>query len=110
MLEDRKAGKECRDLTIAKKASRFVLVGDDLYKRGFSTLLLKCVSKAEAEYILKELHHGACDLHSGARTMVTRVLRASYYWPTLGADCANFVKRWQNCQERGPSYTSTLMT
>jgi len=43
MLGDREARKECRDLAITKKASRFVLVGDDLYKRGFSTPLLKCV-------------------------------------------------------------------
>jgi len=52
VLEDREAGKECNDLVMRKKASRFVLVGDDLYKRGYSTPLLKCVSKAEAEYIL----------------------------------------------------------
>jgi len=64
---------------MVKKASHFVLVGDDLYKRGFATPLLKCVSKAEVEYILKELHHGACGLHSGARTMVARVLKANYY-------------------------------
>jgi len=66
VLEHQEVEKECRDLAIAKKASRFVLVGDDLYKRGFSTLLLKCVSKSEAEYILKELHHGARGLHSRA--------------------------------------------
>jgi len=92
VLEDREAGKECRDLAIAKKASRFVLLGVDLYKRGFSTPLLKCVSKAEAEYILKELHHGSCRLHLGARTMVARILRAGYYWPSLRVDCVDFVK------------------
>jgi len=102
VLEGREAEKECSDLTMRKKASRFVLVGDDLYKRGYSTLLLKCVSKTEAEYILKELHHGACGLHSGARTMSTRVLRVGYYWPTLKADCVDFVKKCQNCQEHGP--------
>ena len=78
VLEGWEAGKECNDIAMRKKASRFVLVGDDLYKRGYSTLLLKCVSKTEAEYILKELHHGACDLHSGARKMATRVLRVEY--------------------------------
>ncbi|XP_068475077.1 uncharacterized protein [Phaseolus vulgaris] len=90
VLEGREAGKECNDLAMRKKASRFVLVGDDLYKRGYSTSLLKCVSKIEAEYILKELHHGACGLHSGAQTMATRVLRVGYYWPTLRAECADF--------------------
>ncbi|XP_068483117.1 uncharacterized protein [Phaseolus vulgaris] len=101
VLEGREAGKECSDLAMRKKASRFVLVGDDLYKRGYSTPLLKCVSKTDAEYILKELHHGACGLHSGARTMATIVLRVGYYWPTLRVDCADFVKKCQNFQEHG---------
>ena len=79
VLEDREGGKEYHDIAFAKKASRFVLVGDDLYKRGFLTPLLKCVSKADTEYILKELHHGACDLHSRLQTMATRVLRVGYY-------------------------------
>jgi len=82
VLEDWEVGKECNDLAMRKKVSQFVLVCDDLYKRGYSTLLLKCVSKVEVEYILKELHHGACGLHSGARTLATRVLRAGYYSPS----------------------------
>ena len=34
----------------------------------------------------------------GARTMATRVLRACYYWPTQRIDCADFVKKCQNCR------------
>ena len=79
MLEDREVGKEVHDLAITKKATQFVLVGNDLYKRGFSNPLLKCVFKTEAEYILEELHHGACGLHSRPRTMAARVLRPGYY-------------------------------
>jgi len=102
VLEDQEVEKECNDLAMRKIPSRFVLVGNDLYKRGYSTPLLKCVSKVEAEYILKELHHGACGIHSGAQTMAKRVLRVGYYWPTLRANCVDFVKRCQNCQEHGP--------
>ena len=97
VIKDREEGKDGHDLSLAKKASRSVIIGEDLYKRGFSTPLLKCVSKAEAEYVLQELHQGACGLHSGARTMATRVLRAEYYWPTLRTDCADFVKKCVSC-------------
>jgi len=79
VIKDREEGKDGHDLSLAKKASRFVIIGEDLYKRGFLTQLLKCVSKEEAKYVLQELHQGARGLHSGARTMATRVLRAGYY-------------------------------
>ena len=98
-VKDREEGKDGHDLPLSKKASRFVIIREDLYKRGFSTPLLKCVSKVEAEYILQELHQGACGLHSGVRTMATRVLRVGYYWPTLRTDCTNFVKKCVSCQE-----------
>ncbi|XP_068486585.1 uncharacterized protein [Phaseolus vulgaris] len=100
--KDREEGKDGHDLSLAKKASRFVIIGEDLYKRAFSTPLLKCVSKAEAEYVLQELHQGACDLHYGAQTMATRVLRAEYYWPTLRTNCADFVKKCVCFQEHDP--------
>jgi len=102
VVKDREEGKENHDLSLAKKASRFVMIGEDLYKRGFSTTLLKCVSKVEAEYVLKELHQGARGLNSGARTMATGVLRVGYYWPTLRTDCADFVKKYVSCQEHNP--------
>jgi len=90
VVKDREEGKEIRDLSLTKKTSFFVIIGEDLYKRGFSTPLLKCVSKAEKEYVLQELHQGACGLHSGARMMETKVLRVGYYWATLRTDCADF--------------------
>jgi len=60
------------------------MVGDDLYKREYGQPLLKCVTAEQAQYIIKELHEGICGYHSGARTMATRVLRAGYFWPTIG--------------------------
>ena len=31
------------------------MIGDDLYKRGYSQPLLKCVTAEQAQYIIKEL-------------------------------------------------------
>ena len=39
-------------------ASRFVLIRDVLYKRGFSRPYLRCLSHDEAEYVMKEVHEG----------------------------------------------------
>ncbi|XP_020211764.1 uncharacterized protein LOC109796505 [Cajanus cajan] len=75
------------DPTEAKRlrvqASRYVVVAGQLYKRGFSTPLLKCLDSAEADYVIREVHEGICGMHSGARTTVSRLLRAGYYWPTI---------------------------
>jgi len=45
---------------MTKKVVSVVLIGDELYKRGFSTPLLKCLSQEQVEYVTKELHEGIC--------------------------------------------------
>ena len=40
------------------RASRFVLLKDVLYKRGFSLPYLRCLSHDEVEYVMKEVHEG----------------------------------------------------
>ncbi|XP_020234743.1 uncharacterized protein LOC109814671 [Cajanus cajan] len=91
--------------TAAKKlrtqAARYVVIGGDLYRRGFSAPLLKCVEAEQANYILREMHEGICGFHSGGRTLATKVLRAGYYWPTLREDCVKFVKHCVSCQRHG---------
>jgi len=84
-----------------KKVANFVLIGDELYKRGFSTPLLKCLSQEQAEYVTKELHEGICGLHCGARTMATKICGAGYYWPTIREDCNLYVRACKKCQEFG---------
>ena len=48
------------------QASRFVLIRDVLYKRGFSRPYLRSLSHDEADYVMKEVHEGICGNHSGA--------------------------------------------
>jgi len=52
-----------------KNASRFMLIGGELYIRGYSNPLLKYITKCQAQYIMEELHTGICGLHSGSRAM-----------------------------------------
>jgi len=89
------------DPIMRRKASQFTLVGEELYKRGFSNPLLKCVTNRQAQYIMEELHTGICGLHSGSRTMAARVLRAGYYWPTVKEDCEKYVRKCIQCQQHG---------
>ena len=68
------------------QVSRFVLIRDVLYKRGFSQPYLKCLSHKEADYMMREVHEGICGNHSGARSLVHKLIRAGYYWPTMLKD------------------------
>jgi len=81
------------DKTWLTKAARYTMIGDDLYKRGYGQSLLKCVTAEQAQYIIKELHEGISGYHSGACTMATRILRAGYFWPTIVADCQDYVRK-----------------
>ena len=51
------------------RSARFTVHRGTLYKRGFSTPILKCVGKEEANYILREVHEGVCGNHIEARTL-----------------------------------------
>ncbi|XP_047183035.1 uncharacterized protein LOC124849186 [Vigna umbellata] len=88
----------------SKRIARFLYIGDDLYRHGHSTPLLKCIAADEADYVLRELHTGICDFHSGKRTLRARVLRAGYFWPTLDRDCETFVKKCLSCQAHGHAF------
>jgi hypothetical protein len=72
--------------------TRFFLLGKVLYKRGYSEPLLKCLSKTEADYVLREIHEGVCGDHSGGRILAQKTIRAGYYWPTIKKDSALLVK------------------
>jgi ribonuclease HI len=80
------------------QARRFCLLGEVLYKRGYSEPLLKCLSKTEADYVLKEIHEGVCENHSGGRMLAQKTIRAGYYWPTISKDSALLVKHCDKCQ------------
>jgi len=83
------------DKTWIAKVTRYTMIGDDLYKRGYDQPLLKCITTEQVQYIIKELHEGICGYHSSTRPMTTRILRAGYFWPNMEADCQDFVKKLQ---------------
>ncbi|XP_050241856.1 uncharacterized protein LOC126690771 [Quercus robur] len=87
---------EARKLRV--RSARYVLLNEVLYKRGFSQPYLRCLIPDEANYVLREVHEGACGNHSGARSLVYKVVRAGYYWPNMQADDKAYVKVCDQCQ------------
>ena len=64
---------------VRKRAARFTILNDTLYKRGFSMPYLKCVDEEEAKYILKEIHEGVCKDHASPRSLVSKVIKTGYF-------------------------------
>ncbi|XP_065619745.1 uncharacterized protein LOC136063369 [Quercus suber] len=75
----------------------------------------RCLALDEANYIIREIHEGACGNHSGAKLFVHKIVRAGYYWPNMQADAKAYVKVCDQCQRfsnipRQPSEYLTPMT
>ena len=68
-----------RDEARRIKSTKYILMDDMLYKRGFSQPYLRCLAPDETNYVLREVHEGACGNHSGARSLVHKVVCAGYY-------------------------------
>ena len=68
------------------QAAWFILIKDVLYKRGFSCPYLRCLGPEEANYVMREVHEGICENHSGSQSLAHKLIRAGYYWPTMQKD------------------------
>ncbi|XP_014491679.1 uncharacterized protein LOC106754193 [Vigna radiata var. radiata] len=99
MVQQEQGGRV--SITYSKRIVRYMFVGDDLYRRGYTTLLLKCLSDEEAKYVMQELHHGVCGSHSGKRMLRAKILRPGFYWPSMEQDCATFIQKCISYQSHG---------
>ena len=83
---------------LQKKVKWFELYEGTLYKKAYTHPLLKCVTPEEGNYIIQEIHEGGCGIHQGVRTVIGKVLRSRYYWPSLREDVEKLIKRYNKCQ------------
>ena len=82
--------------------ARFSLVDGKFYKRSLGGPYLKCLTPEQGQYVLVELHEGVCGNHPGGRTFAHRAHTQGYYWPTMKADAADYVKKCDPCQRMSP--------
>jgi hypothetical protein len=85
---------------LARHAKSFVLLGDgkELYHRSPSGILQRCISIAEGQELLQEIHSGACGHHAAPRALIGNAFRQGFYWPTAVADATRIVRTCQGCQ------------
>lgn len=62
------------------QASYYVIINNEMSRRAILRSLLKRVDEVNMEYVLDEVHKGICRMHTGGRSMATRVIYVDYYW------------------------------
>ncbi|KAL8124074.1 hypothetical protein AgCh_011906 [Apium graveolens] len=80
------------------KAAKFFLEEGLLYRRTFSSPILKYVGPEEAKYCLSEVHEGICRDHMPGKALAHKIIRQGYYWPTIHQDAIEFMKKYKECQ------------
>jgi ribonuclease HI len=80
----------------------FALIEGQLYKKGVSQPMLKCVTKIEGIQILREVHNGTCGSHSGPRALAAKVIHQGFYWPAIIYVVNRVTRSCETCQKFSP--------
>jgi ribonuclease HI len=80
----------------------FALIEGQLYKKGVSQPMLKCVTKTEGVQILREVHNGTCGSHAGPRALAAKVIRQGFYWLAMIYAANRVTRSCEACQKFSP--------
>ncbi|XP_057734574.1 uncharacterized protein LOC130950023 [Arachis stenosperma] len=92
--DDEKAAKALR-----RKATKYATIQGQLFKKGLSQPLLKCLHPEQMDYVLRKVHEKCCGHHIGGKALARKLIRAGYYWPSMMEDSKEFVKKCAKWQE-----------
>jgi hypothetical protein len=67
------------------------IIEGELFKQGFCSSLLKCLSRTKGQELMNEIHSGICGSHIGSRLLLGKVFRQGFYWPKTALDAAELV-------------------
>ncbi|XP_076916580.1 uncharacterized protein LOC143576363 [Bidens hawaiensis] len=99
ILLDKKA--EARK--IRHKALNYTLQSGILYQRSYLGPLLRCVDAQDANYQLREIHEGICDIRARPRMVVAKIMNTGYYWSGMHLDAEKELRRCSACQRHAPN-------
>jgi len=79
--DDEKGAKKLR-----REAAKYTIIQGQLFRKGLSQPLLKCLHLDQTDYVLRKVHEGCCGHHIGGKALARKLIRAGYYWPSMMAD------------------------
>ncbi|GKB30739.1 reverse transcriptase domain-containing protein [Tanacetum coccineum] len=91
LLED---PRESRKIII--KAPQYKLIKGSLHKKSFFTSWLHCIAPPQVSNIITEIHEGSCGFNAEPRSMVVKITKLGYFWPSMHRDVAKII---QDCAQ-----------
>ncbi|GJW13784.1 reverse transcriptase domain-containing protein [Tanacetum coccineum] len=88
--------------TLRMKIGQYVMEEGIMFKKSYLSPMLRCVGLLQANYIIREVHEGACGMHARAQSVVVKIMRQGYYWPSMHRDTKEVVDICDSCQIHGP--------
>ncbi|XP_075499296.1 uncharacterized protein LOC142537688 [Primulina tabacum] len=79
----------------------YVLMEDELYRKGDDDFLLRCLGFPEAMRVMQQVHEGLCGAHQSGIKMRLLICRHGHYWPSMLNDCIIYSRGCQQCQKHG---------
>jgi hypothetical protein len=76
-----------------------MIIEGELFKQGVCSPLLKCLSRAEGQELMNEIHTGICRAHIGSRPLLGKVFKQGFYWPKAASDVVDLFQKCENCQK-----------
>ncbi|PWA78384.1 reverse transcriptase domain-containing protein [Artemisia annua] len=80
------------------KSPQYRLIEDNLYRRSFLSHWLRCVGPKQAANIIYEVHEGSCSIRAGPRSIVSKITKLGYYWPSMHRDATDIIHKCEACQ------------
>jgi hypothetical protein len=77
----------------------YMIIEGKLFKQGVCSPLLKCLSRAEGQELMREIHSRICGAHIGFRPLLGKFFRQGFYWPKAASDAADLVQKCENSQK-----------
>nr|XP_025611672.1 uncharacterized protein LOC112705026 [Arachis hypogaea] len=108
-------GDEKDAAKLRREAAKYAVIQGQLFRKGLSQPLLKCLRPDQTDYVLKEVHEGCCGHHIGGKALARKLIQAGYYWPSMMTDSKEFVKKCVKCQQnanfaKAPASELSLLT
>jgi hypothetical protein len=86
------------------ESSRYVILGDFLFRRSTDGILLRCVNNEEAHTVLEETHGSSYFVihvggHFSSKTTAFKIVIKGYYWLSIFRYSYNFSRYCDKCQK-----------
>jgi hypothetical protein len=83
---------------ITRKSRMYHLIDGVLYRQGANGMMMKCISKDKGSQLLRDIHSGVYRAHLSWRSIVGKVFRHGFYWPTAKDDAMEIITKCKECQ------------